>query len=118
MYSGSVHVETHKDDGTVNTVQAVEDSATEDCGNAYFRNKDMIMNATGSATKAKRPDVLPLVLEHEQHEQGKRSLPVDPNLGRRSRSIRNKRSRKQHRKEKQSQSKPRRLKGVSPNAAW
>ena len=113
-----LHVGTHKDDGKVDKVEAVEDSAAEDCGNAYFRNKEIIMNATGSATKAKRPDILPLVLEHEQHEQGKRSLPVDPNLGRGSRSIRNKRSRKQHRKEKQSQSKPRRLKGVSPDAAW
>ena len=47
-----LHVGTHKDDGTVDTVQAVEDSATEDCGNAYFRNKEMIVNATGSATKA------------------------------------------------------------------
>jgi len=111
-------VGTHKDDGTVDTVQAVEDSATEDCGNAYFRNKEMIMNATGSATKAKRPDILPLVLEHEQHEQGKRSLPVDPNSGHGSLSIRNKRSRKQHRKKKQSQSKPRWMKGVSPDAAW
>ena len=47
-----LHVGTHKDDGKVDKVKAVEDSAAEDCGNAYFRNKELIMNATGSATKA------------------------------------------------------------------
>ena len=113
-----LHVGTHKDDGPVDTVQAVEDSSTEDCANAYFRNQAMIMNATGSATKAKCHDDLPSVLQHEQHKQGKRSHPVDPNSGHGSQSIRNKRSRKQHRNEKQSQSKPRWKKGVSPDAAW
>ena len=113
-----LHVGTHNNDGTADTVQTVDDSDIEHCGNAYFRNNKMIMNATKSASEAMRNNVLPSELVHQQER--KRSAPVDHDSVPRSQLIRTKSkySRKRRRNKKQSQPKPGCMKGVSPDAAW
>ena len=109
-------------EGSVDTVQAIENSGIEDCGNDYFKRMKMVMKANGSGTQAMTHGDHLSGFEHQQ--QKKRSLPMDPNSAWQRQLLgqhyctRKKKSYKRHRKTEQSQSKQGEIKGVSPGAAW
>ena len=109
-------------EGSVDTVQAIENSGIEDCGNDYYKRMEMVMEASGSGTQAMTHGDHLSGFEHQQ--QKKRSLPMDTNSERQRQSLgqhygtRRKKSYKRHRKTEQSQSKQGEIKGVSPGAAW